>query len=539
MKNAKKLLFSAFTVLLLSTALPAAVFAHAGHGDEFHSDTEATTNPEGINVDAGTAETMGIKSQPAHRQFLDVGIKTTGQIETQANKQVEVTAPIAGTVVELLVQPGDSVKIGQAVAVISSPELVQLRVESQGKRTDADAALREAEANLNLARANSQRYSQIAAAEIAQARTQLAVAQERYDRDKDLVTQGALPRRQMLESEAQLAEVKTALQRATSRREVLEAEAELKRAQAAVNAAKSRLQLSDATYKTRLQQLSSVDNTKGLVTIQAPISGVVAEREITSGESIDAAGQPLMSIVNSTQVWATANIYEKDLAQVKTGQNVRVKVSGLPDRTFTGVIAQIAPVVEGETRVVPVKARLDNADGQLKPGMFAELEVLTDKTAVATLAIPSSAVVEANSQPLVYVQNGQNSYQPVEVTLGQTFGDLVEVKSGLFEGDEIVTSGATMLYAQSLRGGGKAKVEEKPSQVESTPLANLSVNDLPWWVFLPVGGAIAIGAFWIGRRSTPISRQPSVPPSVINLAEFSVPLQDATESNSHQPTSKR
>lgn len=122
---------------------------------------------------------MGIKAQPVSKQFLDIGIKTTGQIENQPNKQAEVTAAIPGTVVELLVEPGNSVKKGQPVAVMSSPELVQLRVESLDRRTEAEAAIGEAEANLRLARANYDRYSQIAAAEIAQARTQLTVAQER------------------------------------------------------------------------------------------------------------------------------------------------------------------------------------------------------------------------------------------------------------------------------------------------------------------------------------------------------------------------
>jgi cobalt-zinc-cadmium efflux system membrane fusion protein len=504
MQQAKKLLASAFTLLLLTATVPAAVFAHAGHGDEFHHDTEATTNPEGIKVDSATARQMGIKAQPVSKQFLDIGIKTTGQIENQPNKQAEVTAPIPGTVVELLVEPGNSVKKGQPVAVMSSPELIQLRVESLDRRTEAEAAVGEAEANLRLARANYDRYSQIAAAEIAQARTQLTVAQERYDRDKQLVTNGALPRREMLESQTQLAEAKTGLEKATSRREVLEAEAELKRAQTALNAAKNRVRLSDTTYRTRLQQLGTPANEKGLVTVLASIAGTIAKREVTLGQSFEDAGGHLMAIVDSTQVWATANIYEKDLDKVKIGQKVRLKVSSLPNQSFTGQIAQISPIVEGETRVVPVRARLDNPEGQLKPGMFAELEVLTDKTAVAMLAIPASAVVEANGKPLVYVQNGENTYQPVDVTLDRTFGDWVEVKSGLFEGDEVVTQGTMMLYAQSLRGGSSAKTENKPSQApKPAQSAKISTASLPWWGILPIGGAIAAGSFLLGRRTRP------------------------------------
>ncbi len=221
----------------------------------------------------------------------------------------------------------------------------------------------------------------------------------------------------------------------------------------------------------------------------APIAGKVADREVTLGQSFEDAGGKLMTIVNDNKVFATANIYEKDLNKIRNGQRVSLKVASMPERTFTGRVAVIGPVVEGETRVVPVKAEIDNPGGVLKPGMFAELEVLTDQTSTAILTIPSSAVVEANGKKQVYVQNG-NAYQPVEVTLGQTSGDMVEVKTGLFEGDMIVTQRATQLYAQSLRGGSKQKDNEHteaPSQAE-TKTPSLPV---PLWL-VGVGGGAAI-----------------------------------------------
>jgi len=140
--------------------------------------------------------------------------------------------------------------------------------------------------------------------------------------------------------------------------------------------------------------------------------------------------------------------------------------------------------------------------------MFAELEVLTDRTGAAILAIPTSAVVEANGKKQVYLQNG-NAYQPVEVTLGQTSGDMVEVKTGLFEGDLVVTQRSPQLYAQSLRGGSTAKAndshDEAPAPSQATD-SNKSSSQLPWWLVISAGGgvaAIASGAFWLGRRSKP------------------------------------
>lgn len=489
------------SVFLLAN--PAAVLAHGGHGDEFHQESQATQSTASIQVDAQTAQRIKIKIEPVKRQKLAVGIKTTGQIETLPSQKVEVTTPISGAkVVELLVEPGATVKQNQPVAVLTSPDLVTLRVESQEKLAQGQADLQQAQADLKLAQQNYERYQQIAAAEIAQTQSQVSFAQEKYNKDKQLADAGALPRRNALESQTQLASAKADPAKASSRRDVIEAENQLQRASAAVHVAKSHINLSNKTYTTRLQQLGNRANDKGLVTVTAPISGKVADREVTIGQSFEDAGGKLMTIVNDSRVYAIANIYEKDLSKVKTGQAVNVKVASLPDRTFTGKIAVVGSVVEGETRIVPVKAEIVNSGGVLKPGMFAELEVLTDKTSTAILSIPNSAVVEANNKKQVYVQNG-NAYQPVEVTLGQTSGDMVEVKTGLFEGDSIVTQRATQLYAQSLRGGIKEGKQESKKVADKEVIRNSPVS---WLVATSGGAALATvafmaGIFWSGRRT--------------------------------------
>ena len=584
-----------FSGILLSFSLfidPVAVLAHAGHGNEFHeSGGDAVQIPATISVDAETSKRIGIKVESVKAQRLSVGIKTTGQIETLPNQKVEVRAPVSGTVVELLVKPGDKVSKGQTLAVLSSSELGQLRVESIGKRAEAEGNLQQAQADFKLAQENYDRQLQISAAEIAQAKTQLTavtqqyeqeqklvnnrsvvkaakenyqrqveisqaeiaraeteltVAKEQFERDKELVASGAIARRAMLESQAHFAEAKSAvakaksrpevikaqveikqaevdlpmrelrdsqgkvaeakalLTKALSRREVLEAEAQLKRAKSAVEVAQSRIRLSSSAYQARLQQLGIVANEKGLVTVVAPISGTIADREITPGESVNSAEKPLMSILNDSSVFATANIYEKDLNQIKTGQQVRVKIASLPNRTFNGKISLIGSIVGGETRVVPVKAELNNTEGELKPGMFAELDILTDKTATDVLVIPAAALVEVNGKKTVYVQNG-NAYQSVDVEVGQTSGDLVEVKSGLFEGDLIVTQRAPQLYAQSLRGGNKpSKTEDKKEASPKVKEASFNNLSVPLWVGIGGGVAIAsltfVAGVWWGNR---------------------------------------
>lgn len=500
-----------FSVLLLAS--PAVVLAHAGHGNEFQGGSE-TTGATSIQVDAQTAKRLGIKVESVKRQQLPVGIKTTGQIETLPSQKVEVNTPISkAKVVELLVEPGVMVKKGQPVAILFSPELVEMRVNSQEKLAQSQADLQQAQADLRLAQQNRDRYQQIAAAEIAQAQSQVAYAQEKFSKDRQLADAGALPRRNALESETQLAQAKAELAKAASRRDVIEAENQLKRADSAVQVAKSRIQLSNSIYQTRLAQLGTHANAQGLVTVTSPISGKVADREVTLGQSFEDAGGKLMTIINDSRVFATANIYEKDLNQVKSGQQVRVKVASIPNRTFVGRITRIGSVVEGETRVVPVQAELENSGGVLKPGMFAELEVVTNQASSAILAIKSAAVVEANGKKQVYVQNG-NAYQPVEVTLGRTSGDMVEVKTGLFEDDLIVTVRSPQLYAQSLRGDTKPKIDEHPE----TPIQTTK-EPAPLWL-LGAGAALTAiafiaGAFWSSRRTNqlqPVQHNVNKPP---------------------------
>jgi membrane fusion protein, heavy metal efflux system len=148
---------------------------------------------------------------------------------------------------------------------------------------------------------------------------------------------------------------------------------------------------------------------------------------------------------------------------------------------------------------VPVQAEIENPDRTLTVGMFAELEILTEKSSESVVAIPSAAVVEANGKNLIFVQNG-NAFQPVEVTLGRTSGDFVEVDNGLFAGDAIATQRATQLYAQSLRGGSKpSESQTKPEQVKESSFS------FPSWTMLVTGaiggGGIVTTAFWLGRRS--------------------------------------
>ncbi len=591
--------------------------AHAGHGNEFGSQAGSTNT--NVQIDSATAQQLGVQTIAAKKQSLNVEIAATGQIELLPSQKVEVTAPIKGKILQLLVQPGAKVKAGQILARMSSPELNELRVTSLEKKSTAIALLQQAQTDRTLAQQsyskiveiataetnqarsqltaaqarlareqqlvkngsviraakNSyQRQQQIATAEVNSAQTELELAQERYQQDLELSNSGALARRQLLESKSKLAEARTLLVRATSQPGVSQSETELRKAEtelplrelrdaekqvaeangqlakalnqklvveanaqvqkstAAVTAAQNQLRLSDASYRGLLGQLGNRANAQGIVTITAPIDGTIVDREITIGQSVADPGVKLMTITNDRQVLVTANIYERDLGRLKIGQQVAVKVPGAGDKVFSGQISRIGTAVDAQSRVVPVQATLDNQTGLLKAGTFAEIKLATSQITAPAVVIPASAVVETERAKLVYVKSG-DGYQSTTVTLGQTVGDLVEVKVGLFAGDLVVTQRAPQLYAQSLKS---KPASEHSIAVKPAPASRSQIQPDLIWGLVPAIGILGGGAYWLGRRSNRVMT------SIVDVVEPATEilvLEEATVDRVHsEPKSK-
>ncbi len=498
-------LVSAVISLLLMNPATKGV-AHVGHGNEFQGGNQVQSAGT-VKIDPETVRRLGLKVEPLTRQRLAFGLLVTGQIEPLPNQQVEITTPVGGTVLRLLVNPGELVRAGQPVAIMTSPELAELRTTAFDRKAEAIAAVQQAQADVRLAQENLQQQHRIVAAEIQEVRSELSFAQERYDKDRELLANGAIARRTFLESETALAQARSSLAKTESRLPISQAQAQLKRAQSALDVAQSRVNLSTQTYQTRLRQLGTRPNPDGTLTIVTPIAGVVADRETTPGESGQDAGKKVMTIVDNRTVQVSGNIFEQDLERVQVGQPVRVKANGVPHRAFKGEINVVGAVVNAESRIIPIKAKLENPNGLLKPGMFVALEVLTNQTPVPVLTIPITAVVETHEKrQIVFVQNG-NAFEATAVTLGRRTEDLVEVTSGLFDGDRVVTQRASQLYAQSLRGG--TNVDDHSEAPAPSPFA------LPWGVMIPVSGAIVAGTFWAGmvwanRRSRRLAMNPVI-----------------------------
>ncbi|MEO8844306.1 MAG: efflux RND transporter periplasmic adaptor subunit [Kofleriaceae bacterium] len=188
------------------------------------------------------------------------------------------------------------------------------------------------------------------------------------------------------------------------------------------------------------------------VPFRSPASGVVMEKSVVDGDAVT-AGQRLFRIADLDQIWVEADVYEADLGRIAKGQPATVTLTYLPGRTFEGKVAFVYPYLDPTSRTGRVRIVLPNKGIELKPDMFAT--VTFDLPLGDRIQIPSSAVIYTGPRRLVFVDLGDGRLEPQEVTIGARSGDLVEVLSGVNEGDSIVTSGNFLVAAESrVRSGG-------------------------------------------------------------------------------------
>ncbi|HZW24181.1 MAG TPA: efflux RND transporter periplasmic adaptor subunit [Gallionella sp.] len=210
------------------------------------------------------------------------------------------------------------------------------------------------------------------------------------------------------------------------------------------------------------------------VTFHAPVAGVVLEKRAVQGMRF-MPGEELYRIADLSTVWVVADVAEQDIAGIKAGDAVRVKVDAYPGQRFDGKIAFVYPTLNSSTRTVQVRAELANPLGLLKPAMFAQVE-LPVGGASPVLTVPASAVIDSGVRQVVLVQLAEGRFEPRTVTLGTHGDDYVEVLSGVKEGERVVTSANFLIDAESnlkaalsglgthaAHGGATASpVEQKP-----------------------------------------------------------------------------
>ena len=184
------------------------------------------------------------------------------------------------------------------------------------------------------------------------------------------------------------------------------------------------------------------------VPIRAPLSGVVETRDVAVGELIQ-ADAPLMTIVNLGTLALEAQLFEADVARVRIGSPVRVTTQAAPGRTFSGRISFLGSQLDPQTRTLTARALISNP-GNLRPGMFARGQIQTG-VGKLSITVPASAVLDDGAAKVTFVAKG-GKYERREVTTGNQSSGRIEVKSGLRQGETVVTAGAAALRAQAAKG---------------------------------------------------------------------------------------
>lgn len=179
--------------------------------------------------------------------------------------------------------------------------------------------------------------------------------------------------------------------------------------------------------------------------VQSPIDGMVASRSVNPGENL-AVNAALFTIVDLSRVEIEATVPADDVARLKAGQTVRLHVEGFGERVFTGIIARINPMARAGSRAIPVYVSVDNTDGALRGGMFANGDALVAE-AEGVYALPPAAIRRDDQGDFVLVVVGDRTERRAVTRRGQwSRGDLVQI-DGLAEGDRVVTGNLPGLTA--------------------------------------------------------------------------------------------
>jgi Cu(I)/Ag(I) efflux system membrane fusion protein len=230
-----------------------------------------------------------------------------------------------------------------------------------------------------------------------------------------------------------------------AQQEYLELKRRVSPSQTLLAAARKRLTLWDIT-EAEIAALERRGKPFDYVTLYSPLSGTVVERNVVAG-SAHKAGMTLLRIVDLSQVWVEADIYEAELPLVQEGMAASITLPYLPGQRFAGTVDFVYPTLDGATRTGRVRLTLPNQNGMLKPEMYAEVTLKADLG--ERLVVPRESIIIAGKNHFVFEDLGGGRLAPRRVITGQRAGGVVEILEGIEAGDRVVTSGNFLIASES------------------------------------------------------------------------------------------
>jgi cobalt-zinc-cadmium efflux system membrane fusion protein len=346
----------------------------------------------------------GLKLAPVTMMTFRPERVTEGTIAVDDDLTTPVFSHYSGRVIKVIAMLGDVVEPGAPLFVIHASEFVQ------------------AQNDLITALANLQ-----------SARSQLKMAQTTEKRTHELYL-------------AQGGSLKDWQQAQT---DLITAQNTVRSDEIALHAVRSRLRILGKSE----QEISSLEaeptqKLEPVATVTAPVRGTITQRQIGVGQYINSeatgATNPVYTISDLSTVYLIANVREVDAPLMNIGLPLEVHVLAYPDRVFKGKVSYVAPSMDPNTHRLPVRADVENPDGALKPGMFANFSIITGEASTAP-AVPQEAIVYEGDSARVWVAGDGDTLALREIRPGRTSDGMVEVRAGLSAGEKVVTSGTVFI----------------------------------------------------------------------------------------------
>lgn len=333
-----------------------------------------------------------VKVAPVAAEKFRAQLNAIGRIAFNEDATTPVFPPYSGRITRVIAKIGDRVDRGSPLFVIETPDVIQAQTDM---------------------------YAAQAAA--AKARNQLDLARRAAARQSDLYKDKAVAQKDFEQSQTELRN----------------AESEARSSSGAEAAARDKLRV--------LGKSEGAKGEVGTVTVRAPLAGTVIGRKIGPGQWVKTdAADPLLTIADLTTMVLLADIPESDIAAIRPGQPVEVRVMAYPDDLFRAQITTVGAAVDPATHRISVRSTVANPDGRLKPEMFATFRILT-AAEVTSPAVPVPAVLHEAEGNAVWVGTGGNGFARRVVKLGLQQNGLAQILAGLSPGDQVVTQGGVFL----------------------------------------------------------------------------------------------
>ncbi len=397
-----------------------------------------------VKLDPELLESAGILTETVTQRPAIAMLNVTGAVELNPETTEMATLLVGGRIERVNYGVGDYVQRGAVLAVVSSPQLAQMH----GKMHEAKTKFELAERNLVRVQKTENRVA------LLQAKARLDEADATLKRTKKLIELGAGAGKDIVTAETNYKTAKAEFDFQSNialNKELQEAKAEVETAHVDLRHIEDELRALGVPIESNKPDDHRGDTS--LVSLRAPLSGVVTERKFNAGAGVEAA-TPIFLISNLGTVYVIANVPEANMSKLFVGSNAEITSPAIG--TVNGRVSYIDPQLDETTRTGRVRIEVPNRNGKLRAGMFADVGFYTGTNAATgqELVVSSDAVQRTGDKTVVFVprEDEPGAFEVREIEVGADINGYTKVLEGLKLGEKVVTKGSFTLKTQLEKG---------------------------------------------------------------------------------------